>query len=53
MARKHNNANVLCLGGRVLDQDLALSMVVVFLKTGFEGGRHENRVKKIKEIEGC
>lgn len=51
MSRLHNNANMLALGGRVLGAGLALSMVDVWLATDFEGGRHENRINKITEIE--
>ena len=47
LARQHNNANVLCLPQRFVDADDALEMVDVFLKTEFEGGRHELRVEKI------
>lgn len=47
LARQHNNANILCLPARFIDEDLAFKMVEQFLKTSFEGGRHENRVKKI------
>lgn len=50
MARMHNNANVLCLGERVVGQGLAASIVEVFLATGFEGGRHQRR---IDGIESC
>jgi len=52
MSRLHNNANVLCLGGRVLGEDLAVSIVEAWLSTEFEGGRHERRIKIIKSIEG-
>ncbi len=51
LAREHNDANVLALGGRVLGRELALAVVDVFLTTGFEGGRHERRVTQIAEIE--
>lgn len=51
MARAHNNANILCLGSRVTGVDLAESIVDAFLTTQFEGGRHERRFNKIKEIE--
>lgn len=51
MSRKHNDANVLCLGDRILGDDLALAIVEVWLATEFEGGRHERRVKLIREIE--
>jgi ribose 5-phosphate isomerase B len=47
MARSHNNANVLCMGERVLGQGVALSIVDVFLSTEFEGGRHARRVDMI------
>lgn len=46
-SRKHNDANVLALGGRILDEGLALDIVEEFLKTDFEAGRHSLRVKKI------
>lgn len=52
MSRKHNDANVLCLGDRVLGEELALSIVEAWLSTDFEGGRHERRVRLIWEIEG-
>jgi len=51
MSRLHNDANVLCLGDRVLGEELALSIVEVWLETPFEGGRHAKRVELIKEIE--
>lgn len=51
MSREHNDANILCLGERVLGQGLALEIVDVWLKASFAGGRHENRVKKIHQIE--
>ncbi|MEK6479542.1 ribose 5-phosphate isomerase B [Catalinimonas sp. 4WD22] len=47
LARQHNNANVLCVPERFVSEDLALEMVDTFLKTAFEGGRHERRVSKI------
>ncbi len=50
MARKHNDANVLALGGRVLGPDLAREIVRIFLETGFEGGRHQKRLDKIAKI---
>ncbi len=49
--RLHNDANVLCLGGRVLGVGLALELVDIFLSTEFEGGRHVDRLNMIKEIE--
>lgn len=46
-ARRHNDANVLCLGGRVTGNGVALQIVDVFLAAPFDGGRHERRVHKI------
>ena len=46
-SRKHNNANVLALGGRILEDKLALEIVKEFLYTDFEAGRHSLRVDKI------
>lgn len=51
MSREHNDANVLCLGGRVLGEELAKSIVDVWLKTPFAGGRHSRRLKKMAKIE--
>ncbi|TGE33948.1 ribose 5-phosphate isomerase B [Desulfosporosinus sp. Sb-LF] len=51
MAREHNNANVLTLGGRVTGTGLALDIVDIFLKTEFSGGRHALRVNLISNIE--
>ncbi|WP_457624871.1 ribose 5-phosphate isomerase B [Persephonella sp.] len=51
MARKHNNANVLAFGARVLGIDVALGIVDQFFSSEFEGGRHERRVNLISEIE--
>jgi len=52
LARQHNDANVLSLGGRVLGNELALAVVDAFLATEFEGGRHARRLGQIAEIEG-
>ncbi len=49
LSREHNNANVLCLGARVLDTDKALQMVTTWLETEFEGGRHQTRIDKFSE----
>lgn len=49
--RLHNDANVLCLGGRVIGQGTALEMVDLFLNTAFEGGRHQRRVDAVMAIE--
>lgn len=51
MSRRHNDANVLCLGERVLGVELALSIVEAWLEEEFEGGRHEVRVKLILDME--
>jgi ribose 5-phosphate isomerase B len=48
-ARAHNNANILCLGERITDEETAKNIARLFLETPFEGGRHEARVKKIDE----
>lgn len=48
LARAHNDANVLALPARYIDEDLAIETVLLFLNTGFDGGRHEERVKKIR-----
>lgn len=50
-ARLHNDANVLCLGGRVIGPGLAMELVDIFVATEFEGGRHARRVGQIHEIE--
>jgi ribose 5-phosphate isomerase B len=47
LARWHNTANVLCLGGRTTGPDVAKDCLQVFLGTDFEGGRHQNRVAKL------
>lgn len=50
--RLHNDANVLCMGGRVIGAGLACEITDVFLSTKFEGGRHARRVEKIMKLEG-
>jgi len=47
LSRKHNDANILVLGGRILGSGLALEMVEIFLHTDFEGGRHLRRLEEI------
>ncbi len=51
VSRRHNDANILVLGSRVLDQPLALLILETWLKTPFDGGRHQRRLDKIKKIE--
>ena len=48
LARQHNNANVLALPARFIEQGIALECVDKFISTDFEGGRHEKRVNKIR-----
>ena len=48
LARAHNNANIICLGARLIEPALAVKLVETFLRTPFEGGRHTARVEKIE-----
>ncbi|MDR2934430.1 MAG: ribose 5-phosphate isomerase B [Candidatus Adiutrix sp.] len=48
LARRHNDANVLALGSRLLGLELALAIVEAFLTTGFDGGRHQARLAKLQ-----
>ncbi|MFO7801211.1 MAG: ribose 5-phosphate isomerase B [Desulfovermiculus sp.] len=50
MSRKHNNANILCLGSRVIGEDVALAILEVFVRTGFDQGRHQKRVELIERV---
>jgi ribose 5-phosphate isomerase B len=51
MAKEHNNANILVIGGKIAGKGLAREMVRTWLATKFEGGRHQRRLDKISEIE--
>jgi ribose 5-phosphate isomerase B len=51
MAKEHNNANILVLGGRVLDEESACNLVGAWLDASFEGGRHQGRLDKITALE--
>ncbi|MDF1495968.1 ribose 5-phosphate isomerase B [Caproiciproducens sp. CPB-2] len=51
MTRRHNNSNILCLGGRVIDEKKAVELAKIYLKTEFEGGRHQQRIDEISAIE--
>ncbi len=51
MAKMHNNANILVLGGRVIDDEEARDMVAAWLDSAFEGGRHQGRLDKIAALE--
>ena len=50
LSRQHNDANVLALGARLIDEDTAKQCVKVFLETAFEGGRHARRVGKLDAV---
>jgi ribose 5-phosphate isomerase B len=52
LTREHNDANVLTLGARTLDEDRAMELIHIFLQTEFQGGRHARRVAKIAQLEG-
>ena len=52
LSRQHNDANVLAIGSRVLDPELALTIVQKWMNTTFEGGRHSRRLQKITALEG-
>jgi ribose 5-phosphate isomerase B len=51
LSRDHNDANVLSMGARIVAPALAREIVRVWLETGFDGGRHERRIRMIEEIE--
>jgi ribose 5-phosphate isomerase B len=51
MAKEHNNANILVMGGRILSIEAGKRLVEVWLDTEYEGGRHQNRLDKISVIE--
>lgn len=51
ITRRHNNANVLCMGGRVINEEQAVEFTKLFLNTPFDGGRHQRRVDEISAIE--
>ena len=50
LCRQHNDANVICFGGRITGLDVALDCLEIFLNTPFEGGRHERRVEKLSNL---
>jgi ribose 5-phosphate isomerase B len=50
MSRRHNDSNILCLGGRFLGRDLAMDIVNVWLTEAFEGGRHQRRLELIERL---
>jgi ribose 5-phosphate isomerase B len=51
MSRAHNDSNCLTLAGRIISSDLALRILSVWLDTAFEGGRHQLRLDKIRDLE--
>jgi len=53
LARRHNNANILCLPGGFIQPEQAAELVEIFLKTGFDGGRHAYRIGLIQDLEEC
>lgn len=52
LSRLHNDANVLCLGGRILKPEQAFEIIDTWLNTSFEGGRHESRLNLITQLTG-
>lgn len=51
LSREHNDANVLAMGGRIVAEGLATEILELWLRTAFDGGRHERRVAQIADIE--
>jgi ribose 5-phosphate isomerase B len=51
LARQHNDSNIVAVGARMLEEDVAIDIVKTFLATGFEAGRHQRRVEKIMQLE--
>ena len=51
MTHRHNDANILCMGGRVIDEETAVRLTKIFLETPFDGGRHAARIAHIAQIE--
>jgi ribose 5-phosphate isomerase B len=52
-ARRHNDANVLCLGADFMDSEQAIGIVSNFVDAAFDGGRHQRRLDKISKLESC
>ena len=50
MCRRHNNANVICMGARMISEELAYAMIDKWLETEFEGGKHERRINELDDI---
>ena len=51
MTKEHNNANIICMGGRVIGRELAFMIVDTWLEAEFQGGRHQARIEKIHALE--
>ncbi|MEE1042662.1 MAG: ribose 5-phosphate isomerase B [Clostridia bacterium] len=51
MTKMHNNSNVICLGGRITGPEIATDIVEAYMNAEFMGGRHQNRVDKVMELE--
>ena len=51
MSRRHNNANVLCMGARMISQELAFDIIDKWMTTGFEGGKHERRINELEDLD--
>ena len=51
MTKEHNNANIICMGGRVIGRELAFMIVDAWLDAEFQGGRHQARIDKIHALE--
>jgi ribose 5-phosphate isomerase B len=50
MSRRHNDSNIIVMGGRLIGDTLALQLVDTWLETPFEGGRHQRRIDKMDEV---
>ena len=51
MTRRHNDANVLCMGARVISAETAIKLATLFVETPYEGGRHALRVAMVDELD--
>ena len=51
MCRRHNNANVVCMGARMISQELAFDIIDTWMKTEFEGGKHLRRINEIEDLD--
>ncbi|MCX8058773.1 MAG: ribose 5-phosphate isomerase B [Spirochaetes bacterium] len=51
LAKKHNDANIICFGGRTMDINIVAKMIDAFLNSNFEGDRHKTRIEKINKLE--